>query len=256
MRQLLMLGFYCEVYRREPRCRVYVNDILVDEFNIPHTPKSDAWTDDMALDPRCRSKEQFELQFSPPFLKFLELDNVGDRSLDLKVEIHNDDNNYTNGFMTQYTRVMMCQCWLVPIKVYEKFDQIQDRWKFGRNNYYGYYICKRSIAHYYSGIRNILENFALFANMHFADITQGYQSTEQYNRHSNYHDLPKLCQYLANKYWIGSSGYLHLTLKKKLGFWRHSTDRRRGWFRWVARINIKDLYDKYKHHEDQRNTDQ
>ena len=53
MRQLLMLGFYCEVYKKEPLCRVYVNDVLLDEFNIPHTPrKKIEWNSDIILDPK------------------------------------------------------------------------------------------------------------------------------------------------------------------------------------------------------------
>jgi hypothetical protein len=53
MRQLLMLGFYCEVYKREPLCRVYVNDVLLDEFNIPHTPQKEIeWNSDIILDPK------------------------------------------------------------------------------------------------------------------------------------------------------------------------------------------------------------
>ena len=36
MRYLLVVGFYCDVYRREPQARLFFNDQLIDEFNIQH----------------------------------------------------------------------------------------------------------------------------------------------------------------------------------------------------------------------------
>ena len=36
MRYLLVVGFACEVYRKEPRARIFVGDKLIDEFYIPH----------------------------------------------------------------------------------------------------------------------------------------------------------------------------------------------------------------------------
>ena len=37
MRYLLVVGFACEVYRREPRARIFVGDKLIDEFTISHS---------------------------------------------------------------------------------------------------------------------------------------------------------------------------------------------------------------------------
>ena len=34
MKYLLVVGFHCDVYRREPRARLFFNDKLIDEFNI------------------------------------------------------------------------------------------------------------------------------------------------------------------------------------------------------------------------------
>ena len=87
-------------------------------------------------------------------------------------------------------------------------------------------------------------------NLRFPDITQHPQSEEQLKLHcSNHLDLPAMWQDNPAEHWIGSSGYCHLTLKKKLGFWRLSTDRRRG--RWgLNEIDtVKYLYDKYLRYE-------
>jgi hypothetical protein len=102
-----------------------------------------------------------------------------------------------------------------------------------------------------------LNNLAVFADMHFPDITQQLQSKEQLKlEHINYQDLPRQWQGTPNEYWTGSSGYWHLTLAKKLGFWRHSNDRRRGWWKLSTLDNTKDIYYKYTQHEDKRNSDQ
>ena len=257
MRQLLVLGFYCEVYRREPLCRIYVNDILLDEFDIPHTPIINTWGSEVHLDPAYWSRDQIELKSNPLFFKFLELDDAGENSMDIRVEIQNNDNNYANGFMTRYSRVKFRQCWLAPVKMWEEFDQIQDRWKFDRKkrqNKINY------IVQYYPGRRNyVFDNFMIYADMHFPDIKQQPLSDQCkkgviYNGHFH----PQLWKEYPDEHWVGSSGHYRLTLVKKLGFWRHSTDRRRGWWK-LAKIsvnNVKDLYDKYKQYEDTRSIDQ
>jgi hypothetical protein len=228
--------------------------MLVDEFNIPHTPKINLWSNEMTLDPMYWCKDQGYLESNIPFLKILELDDTGERSMDLRVEIHNDDNNYANGFMTQSTLVLLCQCWLAPVKVWEQFDQIWDRWKYSRHNWNKYYNHTRSVTYYYPGWRNhIFDNLAIYADMHFPNITQQLQSEEQLKSHcSNHQDLPQIWQEFPNLHWTGASGYFHLSLAKKLGFWRHSTDRRRGYWKLSLIKNVKDLYDKYRNDEDKR----
>ena len=246
-----MLGFYCEVYRREPLCRVYVNDVLVDEFDIPQSDKVAIEIED-PLDPLKHHKQLQNFTTNPPFLKYIELDNGGADALDVRVEIQNDDNNYANGFMSQYTRVRIETCYIIPAKVLDNIDRIKDRWKFSRKNWQKYYGHKRSIAYFFPGVRaSIFDNLAWWMNLHFPDITQHPQSEEQLKSlSSNYQDLPVLWQDNPAEHWIGSSGYCHLTLKKKLGFWQLSTDRRRSCWRAGEIDTVKYLYDKYLRYED------
>jgi hypothetical protein len=237
---------------------VYVNDVLVDEFNIPHTPRKDSWTLNLFLDPALWSREQYQLQANPPFLKYLEFDDADQRSLDLRVEVQNDDNNHTNGFMTRYSRVILAQCWLASIKVWQEFDQIQNRWRFSRHNWHRWHGHTTSVAQYYLGVRNVIfDNLVKYADMHYPNITQRPRTSEQLKSNvSNYQDLPQQWQDCPSEHWTGSSGYFHLSLAKKLGFWRHSTDRRRGWWKYSMIRNMQDLSDKYKSYEDKRSTDQ
>jgi hypothetical protein len=249
MRQLLMLGFYCEVYRREPRCRVYVNDLLVDEFNISHTPRIDKCTTEIVLDPKYFNYDCFVFESHPTFLKFIELDDADGKSLDLKVEIHNNDNNYNNGFMTEYTRVMLSQCFLAPVKVWEQFEQIRNRWRFSMPNWHRCFGNTISVDQYYSGRRSyVVDNLAGYTNLVFPHINQPDINQHKMSRESVISHGGPL------RHWVGSSGHFHLTLVKKLGLWRHSTDQRRGWWK-IGWANIaKHLYDKYRSNEDTRST--
>ena len=160
--------------------------------------------------------------------------------------------------MTRYTRVMFSQCWLAPVKVWEEFDQIKDLWKYSQHNWHGCVGRIRSITHYYTGKKNyVLDNFAKYLDMNFTGITRRPRSSEHLKPfHSNHQYMPQQFKDGISEYWVGSSGHFYLTLKKKLGFWRHRTDRRRGWWRMSLIICIKYLYDKYKSHEDTRSTDQ
>ena len=226
MRQLLILGFYCGVYQREPLCRVYVNDVLVDEFNIPHTPRKDA--EFIPLDP-IYFTNSLRLQSNPLFLKYIEFDDAGADSLDVVIKIQNNDNNHANGFMSRYTYVTLSLCYLASKKALENIDNILNNFKFNRKNWEKY---NRDIVHYYADDKcKIFENFVGVIETNFPGI-----------------------QVKTNGYRIGTSGHYHLTVKKKLGFWRTSRNCSKGIWRAGHDKEVKYLYDKYKQHEDQRNS--
>ena len=35
MKQVIFLGFYCQIYKKAPNARIYVGDIMIDEIEIP-----------------------------------------------------------------------------------------------------------------------------------------------------------------------------------------------------------------------------
>jgi hypothetical protein len=231
MRQLLMLGFYCEVYRREPLCRIYINDVLVDEFNIPQSDRVDIETDVLdPLDPR-RYLENFIT--NPPFIKYIEFDDADADSLDVLLEIQNDDNNYTNGFMSRYTHITLSHLFLISKKVLENINTLTNNFKFSQKNWEKY---KRNIVDYYANNnRNqIFGNLVPNVKLNFPDICSG--------------DLFK------GAYKIGSSGHYCFTLEKKLGFWRDRETGHESHWRLGPVDTVKYFYDKYKQHEDQRSS--
>jgi len=230
-----MLGFHCDIYKKEPLCRVYVNDVLLDEFDIPQaTPQRDWVTvNPDQLDPS--SHKQLKI-FSPnpPFLKYIEFDDAGADSLDVVIKIQNDDNNYVNGFMNRYTYVTLSLCYLASKKALENVDNIQNDFKFNRKNWEKW---NSDIVDFYAD-----DNKTQMFKNHVRDMKLNFPGIQ-----------PKSNEYLGG-YRIGTSGHYRLTVKKKLGFWRQSTDRRRGYWH-LGRIEaVKYLYDKYLRYEDQRNT--
>ena len=235
MRQLLMLGFYCEVYRREPRCRVYVNDMLLDEFNIPHSPYKhiDETLKDI-LDP-MPDEDSIISKSCTPFLKYIEFDDQNFREVDIRIEIQNNDNNYTNGFMTKYTRVKLSCIFLASKKMLNRIDELKNNWKFSRKNYQ--VRNKKDLGVFYQGKRGwILENLAKTMTMNFANLSK----------------IPP--DLLKISYWIGSSGFFHLTPTKRFGFWVSNENIQKGYYKlgWIN--SVEQIYNKYKQYENQRSS--
>ena len=232
MRQLLILGFYCNIYTKEPLCRVYVNDVLLDEFNIPQCDKINVNLD--RLDPFVR-KNKFiqDCITNPPFLKYIEFDDADADSLDVMLKIQNDDNNHANGFMSKYTHIILSQVYLASKKSLENIDSIENNFKFSRQNWNKY----NNIVNFYADSKRN----GLFANL-VSDIELNFSGIDLNPNES------------VGDYKIGSSGYFHIELQKKLGFWRDSTNRRKGYWRLNSMLLMKYLYNKYKRYENQRNT--
>ena len=232
MRQLLMLGFYCNIYRQEPLCRVYVNDVLLDEFDIPQRDKVDVEID--LLDPFASHKRLQHFTTNTLFLKCIEFDDADADSLDVVIKIHNDDNNHANGFMSRYTNVTLSRCYLASEKLLENVDNIQNNFKFSRKNWEKY---NRNIANFYAD-----SNRTRMFNNHVRDMKSNFPGIQV-----------KSNEYIGG-YGIGTSGHYRLTVKKKLGFWLDSKKCCKGYWR-AGSINlVKYIYDKYKQHEDQRNS--
>ena len=232
MRQLLILGFHCGVYQREPLCRVYVNDVLLDEFDIPQSDRVAVEIDQ--LDPLRGYKRLQNFTTNPPFLKYIEFDDAGADSLDVVLRIQNDDNNYANGFMSKHTHVTLSHVSLTSKKVLENIDNLTNNSKFTRQNWEKY---NRDIVDYYAydNRHQIFKNFVRDTEADFPGIQV------------------KSKEYVGG-YRISTSGHYRLTVKKKLGFWRASRNCSKGIWALGNFRDVQYLYDKYKQYEDQRNS--
>lgn len=153
MRYLLVVGFHCDMYRREPRARIFVEDRLVDEFSIPHMT-SNLFT----------AIEQFNKKLHPlqpfsnkdwdnlnkknyPPLKFYELE-VNDEisNLSICINIDNHDSNYSNGYMTRSTLLKLEVCAFFPLeqRLLRRLEKIKDKRRISEN-YAWYALVKNRV---------------------------------------------------------------------------------------------------------------
>jgi hypothetical protein len=122
MKYLLVVGFACEVYRQEPRARIFVGDKLIDEFYILHhkdalTPALENFHQNLyTLQTFSRIEgNNIKINNFPP-LRFyeIEIDATLDQT-ELRIEIKNIDSNNTNGFITKSTLIKLQVCFFFPL---------------------------------------------------------------------------------------------------------------------------------------------
>ena len=145
MKYLLMFSYLCEVYRKQPRARIFLNDQLLDEHSIEQNtatwPKENLNLQKKTLAERCTTRakhvydrcKKFELDIPP---------QVDDMTI--KIEIKNDDNNFTNGFMSRCTLVSLYQFYLIPLN--KKFtDRTMEIFYKRFIKYYAYWRSNKQI---------------------------------------------------------------------------------------------------------------
>ena len=237
MKYLLVVGFACDVYRREPQVRLFFNEQLIDEFRIPHLddkkklihPSS---TLKHPLEPYNEKIEIEYLQNKLPLLRFYELD-VDDKLQQalIRIDVDNNDNNYINGFMTKFTQLQFKILSLLPAdrKIYEWFalksrnQRLTDRFAWHRKKLYNAF-------------------FSLIDN-----LTWIGKNGEKINNltFSNYDSHP-----------IGGSGSLHCELIKKYGILLGKLQYPKHAYIYTVKNGIHTIiYDKYEKYANQRNTD-
>lgn len=152
MRYLLVIGFACDIYRREPLARIFVGDKLIDEFNIPHHKDTfdiamkNFWQNNHILQPILNEYvTNLEIKNFPP-LRFYEVDieRIPDK-LELRIDINNSDSNHSNGFITRSTLLKLKVFYFFPInqKLWSRLDKIKIKNRFTKN--YAWYRIKNDI---------------------------------------------------------------------------------------------------------------
>jgi hypothetical protein len=151
MEYCLFTAWDCTVYKKEPLVRVFFGDKLIDEYNIPcNNHKFLNYCD---KEYKKESQSYHVLQPGPiqkTFLKFpipleillektfykiykIHLYNTSD--IQLKIEIENNDNNYSNGFLNKMTLVSLAEQFLMPINKNLIKDLIMRRHRYLIENY-------------------------------------------------------------------------------------------------------------------------
>jgi hypothetical protein len=232
MKYLLVVGFHCAVYRKEPRARLFFNDQLIDEFNIKHKVENKD-----VINPLENLKHQLEpcedwlyneyLKNKLPPLRFYDID-VDDQvqQVSLKIDIDNDDNNYTNGFITKFTNLRLSVLSLLPMdrKIFECLRLKACEQKFTTEKYSWHRKTKRNNFFHLVGLVSWTgKNGQKFNNIDFNIGGSG----------NFYCELIKKYRILLGKLKCPEYAYIYN----------------------LHYLVNKVLYDKYEQHENQRNTD-
>jgi hypothetical protein len=200
MKYLLVVGFACNVYRQEPRVRIFVGDKLIDEFYITHhkdtltTAIKNFRQNKHILQP-FSTTEYINLQtnFFPP-LRFYEIDiDQPKDQLKLHIDIDNNDSNYTNGFITESTLLQLQVFYFFPLnkELLSRLNKIMIKNRTSKN--YNYIRCEKNI------IFNLVSK-----GLRWHDKEQGFN--QQFDKN--------LWKDQVN---IGGSGYFTCELVKKYG---------------------------------------
>lgn len=233
MRYLLIIGFYCNVYRKEPLARIYINNQLIDEFNVEHhtdrcTGKIDEFTKKIhPLQPYhwdLRNKIEFE---NRPPLKFYEIDiDKNQTHLNISIHIKNSDSNYTNGFLTKSTTLQLRYLTLFPYnkKILSRLINRVKKKRTGEN--YAWYCVYRP---------------KLF------DLTRSYVwKSEKDSQIYNHNKL----EYITH-YNLGGDGYFECNLYKKYRMFLPKLYK--PYAHPISHSLLEDFLNKYEQHENQRN---
>jgi hypothetical protein len=199
MKYLLVLGFCCDVYRKKPRARIFVDDKLIDEFDVPHQKNNlkiaieNYFLNRHTLKPFSKDNEFLNLKIKNfSSLQFYEIEiEQKKKQLKLRIDVENNDSNSTNGFMTKSTLLTFQLLYFFPynIKILSHLNTIRMKNIIGKN--YAWY--RRP-------------------NNNLFDIIYNSQWHGK-NKQSFISSSTKVLSY----HGIGGSGYMQCELVKKYG---------------------------------------
>ena len=255
MNHILCLGFNTQKYRYDPFVRISINGRFLDEFEVDAgqvegTQDSKGWDKDRLLfskkyfeikkrDYRGRETEWTKDSYKDAInskikLKFYELPySVLRNKVNLQIDVKNEDNNYTNGFMTKSTYLYFSACFLLP-KIYfrdlHKFwDNLKRDYSFSRHNR-KYFKDTLRIRKYYK--RRLLICYNHTENVRWLDSNNKETKGEVG--------------------WVGGNGTYNIELYKKHGLWTSYYPVPIGYPKLGEWELAKALSDKYLKYENKR----
>ena len=157
MFSILVLGFNCLIYKKEPKVRMYFDTLFVDEVNI-------------------KLSNNFE---ETPNLYFYQLRIPTNLTKSyVKLIVDNDDSNHNNSFMTKSTLLKLHTFYLIPAKDCEdayKVLQTQNTSAFNLLPYTAWQsdlgVFQQDIQHYTIGGSGVFKcNLKKYFNNYFKAI--------------------------------------------------------------------------------------
>lgn len=232
MKNLLIIGITCRVYKKEPLLRLFCNNNFIDEFNVPHNTVFDnyltekiKYTKYNQLDPsilplyKMIAKEQTCFL---PFTKIIEIEDLDKKNLNFELQVDAVDNNFTNGFMTKTTLIQFDYFYLIPYAIAQNLTLIKQKYKFDRKKI--------------KNIKDIMKYYRSWA---------GHELFRNFTRNNQHRDIKNM---------QGGKFNLQIKLCKRLNsFWCEHNDRTIG-KRCIGAVDFLEfILDKYQQDENQRN---
>ena len=223
MKWLLIYEFDVEIYRRAPTIRIFLEDVLLNEIILNQNT-----------------------------IGVIEFDYIPKDKNKLTVEFINDDNNYSNGFMSRATYITPKLLTILPLTLIQNIKKLPEKIfrheiNFSRDNYYiyrctgvGCRILKNKfikgyeyIKHYYKRRTGFPESLSESVFGEASDLYNKLYNNTNYNFHETftYSKSEKFDFILYKKHNT-------LILNKTLGYWRvHQL--------LIARLKSLDIIKKY-----------
>ena len=225
--------------------RLFIDNILADEFELHDWPTitEPSSTNDFLRPGSYLVKENVHDPECEEKFKVVEFDS--DKSkLDLLFQVYNNDNNFTNGFMTKSTLVNLNFFYVCDQKNYKLIEELAAK-KIQHNT------VKKSgvvldVKNSYRSIKNkkhfLIENFSKKCDL--TDLTIGQKIDGSLHAGGGQ-------QY----YTFGTDIEYHVSLVKRHRVWMTEQDANHiGLYRPGDVKSLKFLYDKYSQYENQRSS--
>ena len=257
MSYVLFLGFGVNVYKKFPLIRIFLNDNFIDEFEISgvencNNPIVGPLSDELVefkekkiqsrLNPYVFTNYLHKIKKcfnNKIFLKTFEFDESYINSIEkhkLKIQVINDDNNFTNGFLTKYTSICLSIVEIIPKKILINYLDILDNYESALKKIRSNQVTIKEILSYYKdlGVYNCF------------DILN-YATNNRYNPYIWYNNKNDMFKVKFNEL-IGISGHTDLFFDKKVYTYKLKKDS-------LNNTSLYILANKYNQYANQRNTD-
>ena len=178
----LIIGYVCNIYKKPPSIRIFLNDFFIDEFECKNTISHNElkfyklnskyiFEDKHEfLDPKHISATSLNINHNVN-LKYYSLQNLpinNESLLCVRIEVNNNDSNYTNGFITKSTMVSFPIISLLSTKTFQNWNKFSKSYLLRLEKLRKKHQDIRSIKNYYSkkSLFSVIrpENFIFYEN--------------------------------------------------------------------------------------------
>jgi hypothetical protein len=290
MKQVIFLGFYCQIYKKPPIARIYVGDVMIDEIEIPefyteeYLKKNKLWVEtskklkergmstevgwlgnDMELHPAAH--ESIHALDTHSWLKELPVSKF------LFKDVCSKDTKIGTKTYIKHPKIFV---YVIDNEILKTSEgKITIKIQNSDSNYVNGFMTKSTLLHLstfyiipYALFKDPIETTQRYLNV-WSKKARQYSVKEIINYYKNvrinypinlkgFFDLIQNSKKNNNDCVVGGDCDYEIELKKKYNIWWAKDIKNIGFF-WINYIFIKDfivdLSNKYKQNENQRNSD-